>query len=672
MIALPSAPIAVCERCAVQRLDAALRAAPAGGTIVVRGVQHGNFVIRRPVTLEGAPGARIEGTGRGTVLLILAAGVTVRGLAVAHSGSDFVAMDSAIRSNEPHTTIENDSISDALFGVYFAHADDSRILGNRIAGRRGVDLPDRGDALRVWYSHDVRIAHNTVTDARDDLIWFSRNVTVDHNHITGGRYGIHTMYSDGMTVASNVVRGCEIGSYAMYGRHVTVENNVFADNRGSTGYGIGMKDMDDAAIAGNAFVSNHAGVYVDDSPSLVGSVVRFDRNLFAYNDIGLAALPSSHGDTLSGNTFEDNYRQVSVLGGGTLRQLTWTGNSWSDYAGFDRNGDGTGDIAYRLQSVYGTLSDLNEQLDLLAYSPAAKALDFAVNALPLFAPPVTLVDKAPLMQPAYPQRLPAAPRSGSPMRFLSAGLLALFASFGVLVPFRPRRRTRRARSSAAVAQPDTVQPAIEVRRLEKCYGSTKALNGIDLTVMRGETVGLWGPNGSGKSTLMRCLLGLISYSGEIRTHVRLGYVPQHLPAFDMRVREFAAFVAGLRGCAAADADAVLQEAALFDLRERNVGDLSGGQRERLAVAVAALGDPDALLLDEPTVGLDVRSRGAILNFLSNEKRKGKTIVISSHVPEDLTALADRVVVLDEGRVTGVLSPAAFLAFVRARREEAAS
>ena len=670
MIAATPAPIAVCGECAVTRLQDALNHARSGATIVVHGTQYGNFTIRRSVTLEGAPDGVLDGRGRGTVLTIQAPHVAVRALRVRNSGTDFVAMDSAIRSNAPYTTIENIRVDGSLFGIYFAKADESSIVGSRIDGLADRAVPDRGDGLRIWYSRDVRVDGNTVSGARDDLFWFSQNLTVAHNTVSGGRYGIHTMYSDGMVVDSNVVRDCEVGSYAMYGRRVRIERNVFSGNRGSTGYGIGLKDMDYTSVTGNALVSNHTGIYVDDSPSLVGSTLRISGNMFAYNEIGFAALPSAHDDLLTQNTFADNYRQISVLGGGALAHIAWTHNYWSDYAGFDRDGNGIGDIRYTPNDAYGTLADLDEDLNLLAYSPAAKAIDFAADALPLFKQAPVLEDKAPLMYPVYPQRLASPSRSGSRASSLSMGALALAAAFGLLLPFRPRSRKREERTRSAHPAAAAGGAAILARGLRKRYGTTLALDGIDLEVARGETVGLWGPNGSGKSTLMRCLLGILEFDGDVSASVPFGYVPQALPAFDMRVREFAAFVGGLRGCAAREAGDALRDADLFDLAARNVNELSGGQRQRLGVAVAALGNPGALLLDEPTVGLDARSRRAILRFLCALKRKGTAIVISSHVPDDLTALADRILVIEEGRIRANLSPAQFGSFVRERREEA--
>lgn len=664
----PPPPIVVCDLCKVRTLDAALRLARAGMTIVIRSVQTGDFVVTAPVTITGEAGGTLDGGGRGTVLTIRAAGVTVRNLAIRHGGYDFVAMDSGIRANAPHTTIASVQVSDTLFGIYLAHADASVIEGNLIRGRRAVAVPMRGDGIRVWYSRNVRITGNRIDDARDDLIWFSHGATLTHNTVTGGRYGFHSMYSNDMTIEWNVVRNCQVGSYMMYGRNLRVEHNIFADNRGSTGYGIGLKSIDGAAVDDNAFVSNHAGIYVDNSPSLEGSVDRFERNVLAYNEIGFAGLPSSRDDVLLGNSFMQNYRQVSVLGGGTLAKLTWSqhgrGNYWSDYAGYNRSGDGIGDVSYQDRSVYGTLADVDSRLGLLTYSPAAKALDFSANVLPIFAPPPVLTDTAPLMAPVYPQGLLPIARAGSRSSYASVGLFALAAAFGVLVPFRTRlRKTARLRGERC----SSVR-AVFARGVSKRFGRTQALNGVDLDVRRGETLALWGANGSGKTTLMRALLGIIHYEGSIAIDGTTGYVPQHLPLFDMRVGDLAEFVAGLRNASREDEQRMLEQVGLTQLRERNVSELSGGGCQRLAIALAGLGDPDVLLLDEPTVGLDLASRSAILRSLKAAKAMGKTIIIASHIPEDVMNIADRIAIMEEGRIITIATPAEFGALVDRRRE----
>lgn len=664
---LPPTTIAVCDTCAIRSLGDALRSAKDGATIVVRGRQHGNFVVSVPVTIAGAGDAVLDGGGTGTVVTINAPYVTIRDLSVIGSGSDFVSMDAAIRSNSAHTSIRNVRVADTLFGIYLAHSDGSVLDRVHVLGRAFLPVPERGDGFRIWYSADVRVSDSDFQNVRDDLVWFSRSVTLSGNTVANGRYGFHSMYSNDMRLVSNVVRNCEVGSYFMYGKRLHVSKNVFLNNRGSTGYGIGLKDIDDSKVDDNAFVSNHVGIYVDDSPSLEGSTVRFTGNLLAYNSMGFAGLPSSRGDVVLANAFVQNYQQVAVLGGGTLTGVTWSrgahGNYWSDYAGFDRNGDGVGDVAYREQSVYGSLSDLDSRLDLLAYGPAARAIDFASNALPLFSAPVSAVDASPQMKPYYPSGLPRIGQPGSSAPYGWAGVAALTLSLAVLVPLRPRkRRTARSRRGA-----DSAGAVVVARELRKRYGRTLALDGVDLDVEAGETVALWGPNGSGKTTLLRCIIGLVAHEGAVCIRGEFAYVPQQLPLFDMRVGEMCDFVGSLRGVSHADCETALRDAELADLRERSVAELSGGQRQRLSVALASLGDPSVLLLDEPTVGLDLRSRNEILRRLKLLKAAGKTIVIASHIPEDIVEIADRVIVMEEGRVLRVATCAEFEAIVERRR-----
>jgi ABC-type multidrug transport system ATPase subunit len=203
---------------------------------------------------------------------------------------------------------------------------------------------------------------------------------------------------------------------------------------------------------------------------------------------------------------------------------------------------------------------------------------------------------------------------------------------------------------------------IRTERLVQSYGRTPVLRGIDLDVEAGETVLLLGPNGSGKSTLFRCLLGTVAYGGRVSVDGRdplqkgrearqsIGYLPQSdgLQG-DMSVSECARFFAELRGLAPGAGDLAVRDARLADVADHRVDELSGGMRRRLGLALALLGDPPILLLDEPTAGLDRESREALAVRLA-EACRDKTILLATHLPDEHAQLEGRTVWLEAGRL----------------------
>jgi ABC-2 type transport system ATP-binding protein len=204
---------------------------------------------------------------------------------------------------------------------------------------------------------------------------------------------------------------------------------------------------------------------------------------------------------------------------------------------------------------------------------------------------------------------------------------------------------------------------IHVRHLTKRYRRLVALSDLSFDVGAGEVVALLGGNGAGKSTLLRCLLGLTDYEGAIevggldpladgrRVRGRIGYLPQatglHL---DLTVGETLAFYAGLRAVPAAAGHERLAAVGLADRLDLPVGELSGGMRQRLGFALALLGDPPVLLLDEPSASLDAASQELLIAELDRLAGAGKAILLSTHSRHELLPVAHRRLVLEEGRL----------------------
>ena len=415
---------------APQNLQALIDAAAPGATLTVpAGTYAAPVTIDKPLTLIGDGMPVIQGDGSGDVVLITAPDVTLRGFVVRGSGNSLDREDTGIKVAAPRAVIEDNQVEDALFGIYLEQAADSIIRGNTI---HGMDLPisRRGDGLKIWYSPRTLVEANTMRDTRDAILWYSPESIVRHNDFADGRYGLHMMQSDQHTIEDNVFRGNSVGIYVMYGTGFTMRRNLIADNRGPSGYGIGLKEASDVLLEGNRIVNNRVGVYSDASPLRPETNVTYANNLLAYNEIGLEMLPNTQANRFHDNILLDNGQQINVAGGGDLMRNEWAvdgrGNYWSDYAGYDANGDAIGDLPYTAKSLFDTLTGAYPDLRLFQLGPAGDALDLAAKAFPLFAPQPRMTDPAPLTQAPS---LPPAPGLTAPPR--AANLTVALAMIGV-------------------------------------------------------------------------------------------------------------------------------------------------------------------------------------------------------------------------------------------------
>ncbi|MFI8516726.1 ABC transporter ATP-binding protein [Streptomyces sp. NPDC085481] len=205
------------------------------------------------------------------------------------------------------------------------------------------------------------------------------------------------------------------------------------------------------------------------------------------------------------------------------------------------------------------------------------------------------------------------------------------------------------------------EPAVAFEAATKTYGDVRAVDGVDLTIRRGETVALLGRNGAGKSTTINLLLGLDEpVSGRVRLFgepparaVAAGRVGAMLqdtrPVPRVTVRELVTFVARAYP-APMRVDEALELAGLTGLAGRRVDRLSGGQAQRVRFAVALAGNPELLVLDEPTAALDVEARQTFWDAMRGYARRGNTVLFSTHYLEEADASADRIVVVDSGRI----------------------
>ena len=206
---------------------------------------------------------------------------------------------------------------------------------------------------------------------------------------------------------------------------------------------------------------------------------------------------------------------------------------------------------------------------------------------------------------------------------------------------------------------------IEIKDVSKLYGDQRALDHVSLHVAPGETVGLLGPNGAGKSTLMKIITCYIPptegevtvcghsiYDDSLAVRRAIGYLPEHNPLYlDMYVREYLRFAAGLGGVKDRNhrADEMIELTGLTPEANKKIGQLSKGYRQRVGLAQALIHDPQVLILDEPTTGLDPNQLEFIRSVI-REAGKSKAVLLSTHIMQEVEAMCSRAVIIDHGRI----------------------
>ena len=193
---------------------------------------------------------------------------------------------------------------------------------------------------------------------------------------------------------------------------------------------------------------------------------------------------------------------------------------------------------------------------------------------------------------------------------------------------------------------------IAIQHINKSFGAQQVLKDINLEIPAGQVLGLLGPNGAGKSTLMKILIGLWKAdSGSVSVPSRIGYLPENNPLYEeMYVAEYLRFMAELTGVPGyRDIDALIEKVGLTPEKHKHIRELSKGYRQRVGLAQALLGDPELLILDEPTTGLDPNQLVEI-RALIRSLGKDRTVILSTHIMQEVREMCDRVVILDHGQI----------------------
>lgn len=345
---------------------------------------RGPFDIRRAVAVRGLPGATIDGTVR-----IEADGATLDNVIVR-------AADLGVRAKGKGNTVRNIRVDGAVAGISFEACHRCLLEGSFV---RGPVLHEslRGDGIKLWEAHDSIVRGNHVERVRDVVVWYSQRVVCEDNVVKDSRYGTHFMYAHDSVARRSTLRDNVVGIFVMYSSRLRVEHNVLAGAHGAAGVGLGFKESDGVVVTGNHIVGNTNGAYLDRTPRDPREPVTFTGNVLGVNDLALRVHGAAKGITFTKNAFKHNGELIEVDGGNDARALEFIGNYWSDYAGYDLDGDGVGDVAF----THGRLSTAvvadNPNVRFLHGTVAMQLVDAVAKAFPLLERQPVLVDPRPAM-----------------------------------------------------------------------------------------------------------------------------------------------------------------------------------------------------------------------------------------------------------------------------------
>lgn len=379
-----------------ESIQAAIDQAAVGDTVEVqRGHYAENLRIDKTLTLRGINRPTISGGLQGNTIEVRATAVVLEGLLVTDSGASLRDQNAGIYiyPGSDKAIVRYCGVSTSLFGLWIEKANDVLIEGNNITGKRELNSPQRGNGIQLYNTQRARITHNEVSFVRDALyVDVSHDAIFRSNKLHHSRYGTHYMNSYRNLWEDNDVWMNRGGLALMEVRNQTVRNNRVWSN---SDHGIMLRTIQQAVVENNVVAGNARGFFIYDA-----EYNTVNDNLIVDNVVGVHLWAGSKNNEVEGNSLIFNRDQVRYVG---ARDMVWgekRGNYWSNYVGWDRDGDGIGDVPYEANDIADRLLWQYPMMKLLLASPAVQTLKLAGQQFPLLRAP-SVVDPNPHMKPYH-------------------------------------------------------------------------------------------------------------------------------------------------------------------------------------------------------------------------------------------------------------------------------
>ncbi len=397
LAALPAVADAATWRVAPgESIQAAIEHAAAGDVVEVeRGRYTENLLIEKPLTLRGIDRPTLSGGLSGDTIRVTSPDVTIEGLIVTDSGDSLRDQNAGIYiwPGAHRAVIRNNDLAYNLFGLWIEKANDVTVENNLIVGKREYRSSMRGNGIQLYNTTGARILGNNISFVRDAIyVDVSHDAIFRGNRLHRSRYGTHYMNSYRNLWEDNDVF-LNRGGLAL----MEVRDQVVRNNRawGNSDHGIMLRTIQDTVVENNVVAGNQRGFFIYDAEynTLRG-------NLIVDNVVGIHLWAGSKNNEIELNDFIGNREQVRFV---AARDDLWgvkEGNHWSNYIGWDRDGDGIGDVPYEANDFVDRLSWRHPMVKLLLASPAVQTLRMVSRQFPLLRAP-SVVDPNPRMQPKH-------------------------------------------------------------------------------------------------------------------------------------------------------------------------------------------------------------------------------------------------------------------------------
>lgn len=353
-----------------------------------------DIIITKRIYVQGIGMPVFDGEGTGHILLIKCNGVTIDGLHIRNSGFSGYNDPAGIKiENAKDVSIINCRIENCFFGIYYSNCTDGLVKNNRISSNKKTETSS-GNGVHLWKCSKINIRNNQIRGHRDGIyLEFATESEISSNFSENNiRYGLHFMFSHNDSYIENTFKNNGAGVAVMYTKNVNMFRNIFIDNRGTTSYGLLLKDITDSKISGNIFKNNTCAITMEEC-----NRININRNEFTSNGWAMRVQASCSDNVITINNFTGNTFDITT--NGTMVMNTFKGNYWDKYNGYDLNRDKKGDVPYLPVSMYSIIVDQIPVAMILYRSFIVTVLEQMEKIIPSITP-AQLSDTEPLMKPA--------------------------------------------------------------------------------------------------------------------------------------------------------------------------------------------------------------------------------------------------------------------------------